>query len=88
MPEDKLFKHQGDQTETTYKIIGDTLEAERIVDSVQISSGSRKSFRKRVERVVHECTNCSKYLITIKHTNGDILFGPEYLKVESPIISD
>lgn len=81
MPEDRWFKHEGDQTETTYKILGDTLEALRIVDNKQISSGSRKSFRKRVERVVTECTNCSKYLISIKHVDGDVLFGPEYLEV-------
>ena len=57
---------------TKYKINGDTLESERIVD-YQPSSGSRRAFRKRVKRVCQESTKCNKYLIILRDTNGDIL---------------
>ena len=41
---DQWFTHPGDQTLTRYKINGDTLESERIVES-QPSAGSRRAFR-------------------------------------------
>jgi hypothetical protein len=69
---DQWFSHPGDQTLTRYKVSGDTLESERIVD-YQPSSGSRRAFRKRVKRVCQECTNCTKYLIVLKDTQGAIL---------------
>jgi hypothetical protein len=69
---DQWFTHPGDQTLTKYKIVGDTLESERIVD-YQPSSGSRRAFRKRVERVCQETTTCTKYLAILKDTQGAIL---------------
>jgi hypothetical protein len=69
---DKWFSHPGDQTLTKYRINGDTLESERIVD-YQPSSGSRRAFRKRVKRVCQESTKCTKYLIVLKDTQGAIL---------------
>ena len=69
---DMWFSHPGDQTLTRYKINGDTLESERIVD-YQPSSGSRRSFRKRVKRVCQESTKCTKYLAILKDTQGAIL---------------
>lgn len=69
---DQWFSHPGDQTLTKYRIVGDTLESERIVD-YQPSSGSRKAFRKRVRRVCQEATNCNKYLCILKDTQGTIL---------------
>lgn len=72
--QEKWFNHPGDQTDTRYRISGDTLEAERTVD-YEPSSGSRKSFRKRVQKVAKECTKCTKYYLTMKNLNGDILMN-------------
>jgi hypothetical protein len=69
---DEWFTHPGDQTDTRYKINGDTLEAIRIID-IEPSSGSRKSFRKRVHRVTEECTNCTKYLVILKNLQEEVL---------------
>ncbi len=69
---DQWFNHPGDQTFTRYKINGDTLESERIVD-YQPSSGSRRSFRKRVKRVCQESSKCTKYLLILKDTQGTVL---------------
>lgn len=77
---DKWFKHPGDQTFTEYKINGDTLESIRVVDCLP-SSGSRRAFRKRVKRVCQECSKCTKYYITLKNTQGDILMQ-EYHEVD------
>lgn len=83
---DKWFNHPGDQTLTKYKINGDTLESERIVD-YQPSSGSRRSFRKRVKRVCQECTKCTKYLLVLKDTQGAILMQ-EYHEINEIDIMD
>jgi len=74
LEDDKWYSHPGDQTVTQYKIKGDTLEAERVLD-YEPSSGSRKSFRKRVERVANECTtrNIKQYYLTMKKNDGEIL---------------
>jgi hypothetical protein len=77
---DKWFNHPGDQTLTKYRINGDTLESERIVD-YQPSSGSRRSFRKRVNRVCQETTKCTKYLCILKDIHGAILMQ-EYHEVD------
>ncbi len=69
---DQWFSHPGDQTLTKYKINGDTLESERIVD-YQPSSGSRRTFKKRVKRVCQESSNCTKYLLILKNIQGVIL---------------
>jgi hypothetical protein len=69
---DIWFSNLGDQTLTKYKINGDTLESERIVD-YQPSSISRKAFKKRVKRVCQESTNCIKYLAILKDIQGIIL---------------
>ncbi len=69
---DKWFIHPGDQTLTKYRINGDTLESERIIN-YQPSSGSRRSFRKRVKRVCQESTTCTKYLATLKDTQDNII---------------
>ena len=82
MPDNKWFKHDGDQTDTTYKItMGDTLEAIRVVEDKQVSANSRKAFRNRVRKVAAECTNCSRYLVSMKHADGDVLYGPEYFEI-------
>ena len=80
--EDKWFTHPGDQTETRYKIVGDTLEAERIVD-YEPSSGSRRSFRKRVQRVTEECTKCTKYFLCMKNLTGDVLMQEYHMLNDS-----
>lgn len=71
---DQWFTHPGDQTYTKYRIIEDTLESERVVDN-QPSSGSRRSFRKRVKKVCQECSKCSKYYIVMKDTHGNVLMS-------------
>jgi hypothetical protein len=69
---DTWFTHPGDQTKTEYKINGDTLESIRIVDYVP-SSGSRRSFRKRVKKVCMESTKCNKYYAILKDLQGNVL---------------
>jgi hypothetical protein len=69
---DKWFTHPGDQTLTRYRINGDTLESERIVD-YQPSSGSRRTFRKRVKSICQQVTICNKYLLILKNVQGDII---------------
>lgn len=71
---DHWFTHPGDQTMTRYKIVGDTLESERIVDT-QPSSKSRRSFRKRVKKICQECTKCTKYFLTMKDIQGNVLLA-------------
>ncbi len=75
---DKWFEHPGDQTCTHYKIVGDTLEAIRIVDYSLPSSGSKRAFRKRVKKICKECSKCSKYLITLKNLQDDVLMHEFY----------
>jgi hypothetical protein len=82
--DDKWFNHPGDQTLTRYKINGDTLESERIVD-YHPSSGSRRSFRKRVKRICEECTKCTKYFITMKNIQNDIIYQ-EFHEINELII--
>lgn len=72
--DDKWFTHPGDQTNTRYRIVNNRLEAERIVDQ-EPSSGSRKHFRKRVQRVAAECTTCTEYFIIMKNLDNDILMN-------------
>lgn len=66
------FSHPGDQTDTKYRINENTFESIRIVD-YEPSAGSRRAFRKRVQRVCEETTKCTKYLAILKHVNGTIL---------------
>jgi len=75
--EDKWFSNAGDQTLTKYKINGDTLESERIVD-YHPSSNSRKTFKRRVQRVCKESTHCTKYLVILKNIEGVILMQEYY----------
>lgn len=76
--EDKWFN---DQTLTRYKIVGDTLEAEKFTDS-EPNYGIRKLFRKRVKAIAKDCTNCTKYLLTVKNLDSDIIMQ-EFNEVNS-----
>lgn len=81
---DKWFSHPGDQTLTKYKINGDTLESERIID-YSPSPCTRRSFRKRVKRVCQESTKCTKYICTMKDVHGNILMQ-EFHEINDIII--
>jgi len=70
------FDHPGDQTETKYKILDNTFYSHRITDEIIISSGSRRSFRKRAQRVMSEVPNASKcniYIITFLDSDRNVI---------------
>lgn len=69
---DSWFNLPGDKTGTTYKIVGDTLEVERIVDT-EPNLLARKAFKNRVQHVASECTHCTKFLIIVKNLNSEIV---------------
>jgi hypothetical protein len=73
-PTSNWFTHPGDQTDTVYKISGNTLVAKRTID-YEPSAGSRKSFRKRVQKVAAENTRCEQYDIIMQLKSGEIVMS-------------
>jgi len=59
-----------------FKIVGDTLEAEKIIN--EANSELRIFFKKQVEYITKECTICSKYLLIIKNFESDVLMMDYY----------
>lgn len=74
--DNQWHSNKGDHL-TKYKINGDTLESERIVNFLP-SSESRKLFKGRAKIVCKECTNCTIYSVTMKSPSGCIYMQEYY----------
>lgn len=67
------------QTNTQYKINGDMLIVQRIID-YEPSKGARKHFRKRAERMARNM-KCTKYYVVMKNVKDEVILR-EYHTLE------
>lgn len=68
-----IIKYDDDDT-TSYKINDGILECERTI-SEKPTTTTFDSFRKFTENIAKQCTNCKKYLLLIKNTDGETLMN-------------